>query len=129
MEKFRTLRPVTFPAGTVLALDDHQAATRKHVLYDMEPGVYVAREAVTFKANEIVGLMTPPTKGGSGLEPVEMLEMDIPDEKNTHGEKEAAGESPEAASSDLASVVDARMAQAQESTAESVNKSGKRNKS
>lgn len=95
MATFRTLRPVTFPAGTVLALDDQQAATRKHVFYDMEPGVYVARADITFKTGEIVGLMMPPTKGDSGLEPIDVLETHIPDDKNTHDDDDVADGNPD----------------------------------
>lgn len=69
MYAYRTLRPVSFPAGIVLALYLHQAAPRSHLLYEIEPGVYIAKEPVEFKAGETIGLMAEPAKGDSCLEP------------------------------------------------------------
>jgi hypothetical protein len=76
MNAYKTTRTVRFPAGAVLALDEWQANARRHALYEMEPGVYTAKESLEFKAGETIGLMTPPAKGDSGLEPVEQNTYD-----------------------------------------------------
>jgi hypothetical protein len=57
MVNYRTTKPVSFPSGTLLALDGYQAAVRRHLLDPVEPGVYLARQPVTFKAGETVGLL------------------------------------------------------------------------
>lgn len=74
MNAYKTLTPVTFPSGTVLALDAKQAATRTHVLDDLRPGVYVAKQPLEFKAGEVIGLELPPSKGETGLELIEQQE-------------------------------------------------------
>lgn len=72
MDSYKTIAPVTFPSGTVLALDAKQAATRLHVLQaGDEPGVYIALQPLEFKVGEIIGLALPPSKGEVGLELIE----------------------------------------------------------
>jgi hypothetical protein len=72
---YKTTRTVRLAAGTVLALSHEQAAPRAHLLYEMEPAVYTAKEPVEFKTGETIGLMTPPAKGDSGLELIGPLEI------------------------------------------------------
>jgi hypothetical protein len=118
MKAYRTLRSILFSAGTVLALDARQASTRAHVLYEMESGVYTAKEPITFKAGETIGLMTPPGKGDSGLEgPLGDWRYD-PVESNTHDDDEAkAGENPGAALANTDHSESHDAAQSQESEA------------
>lgn len=72
MDVYKTIAPVTFPSGTVLALATKQAATRAHVLQaGDEPGVYIASQPLEFKGGEIIGLALPPSKGETGLELIE----------------------------------------------------------
>jgi hypothetical protein len=75
MNAYRTTRTVRLAAGTVLALSHDQAAPRAHLLYEMAPAVYTAKEPLEFKAGETIGLMTPPAKGESGLELIGPLEI------------------------------------------------------
>lgn len=82
MDSYKIIAPVTFPSGTVLALDGRQAATRLHVLQAEEaPGVYIASQPLEFKIGEIIGLALPPSKGETGLELIEqMKKADVVDD-------------------------------------------------
>jgi hypothetical protein len=89
MNAYRTLRPVQFAVGTVLVLSHDQAERRQHVLHELEPGVYTAKERLEFKAGEFIGLLVPPGKGDSGLAligPLEIVDGDGSGELGNLGE-------------------------------------------
>lgn len=67
--KYRATAILRLPANTVLDLSAEQASARAHVL-DKRGSKYITRDAVTFKAGEIVGLDKPEKSLLAVLEPV-----------------------------------------------------------
>jgi hypothetical protein len=129
MKAYRTTRTVRLSAGTVLALAAAQAAPRAHLLYGMEPGVYTAKEPLEFKAGEVIGLMTPPAKGDSGLEDLQLNwlhseagpifePVDAEKPNNPESDTEIVGDNPGAAL--VQAEVDPAPVQAQASKAEAL---------
>jgi hypothetical protein len=105
MDAYKTLKVVSLPSGTVLALDEKQAATRAHAIKELAPGVYVALQTLQFVAGETIGLELPPPLGETGLlGPIGNWRFDEPENPinpNNHSEASATTsvENPEAASS------------------------------
>lgn len=72
MNQYLTTAAVHFAAGTLFfGLSDSQVATRSHLLTEIEDELYRAEQPVVFKAGEVIGLMTDPAKGETGLELVD----------------------------------------------------------
>lgn len=84
-----TLSKVRFPSGTIIALDEHQAATRRHMLQPVSDGIYTANDWLEFKAGEVIGLTQLPKSLDGLVSPCEVLEEAIDDDPKSIIEGEA----------------------------------------
>jgi|GEM_PF-2877518 len=73
MDFYKTLETVRLPGGTVLALTSNQIRRRQHLLDVAKYGeTCCAKQAVEFKAGEVIGLEQVPLALETALEPVNL---------------------------------------------------------